>query len=118
MLKAAGAVYVIVDGGTTHASPETFWVIRSGEALSESEVKPVVAKRSSPKHPRKTWVGTGYLEKMLQMAPGDTWTHVAETSKDATGLQKAVSGRAGQLWGKGNYMTVATGTKLELLRLA
>lgn len=58
-----------------------------------------------------------YIDKVRALEPGDVLKFPFDTADEARRFQSALSGRAGQIFGKGTCMTTVNGTTAELMRV-
>lgn len=122
MLRASGAYYAVVYEGVEYTSPDLQWAMKIEDVQLgnlQLHTPSEAGKRRAPdKQPRRSWLHTGYLDAIKGLQPGANWTYPAGDKEEAVALQKAVAGRAGQLWGPGNFITtVDDNFKLEVLRV-
>lgn len=119
MLSAIGAQYAIVYDGKMHTSNDCKFAMLDKDGTLHGSIESVQAskRRKSGGKPRNDWSETGYVEALDLLAAGESWEYTARDREQAIALQKTVSGRAGQLWGSGNYLTTCKGNVVEILRL-
>lgn len=112
LLSTIGATYAIVYSGKEHTSGGTEFALRRNGNTYGTLVPVKVAK------PRNNWLHTGYNEALKLLGPAEAWEYQCKTKDEATAMQRAVTGEASRLWGKGAYIsTVKNGNTLEILRL-
>lgn len=119
MLRASGSIYAVYVNKTLHCSPAASFAMETPEGLVGT--LKVVAYKSVTKArgvQRVNWGYTGYIDGLTALQTGEVWAYQAQDKKEAQGLQRAVTGKAGSLWGPGNFIsTVNAKYQLEILRV-
>ena len=121
LLRASGATFAAIFEDTPYTSSDTTFLLSRGGVTAGDYVAPapVPGKRRKMTQPRRSWVHTGYLEAVQLLEPGQHWVYQCANKEESVALQKAVSGRAGQVFGSANFITtVGHDLKFELLRVA
>lgn len=120
MLRASGAIYAVYANKTLHCSPMASFAMDTPEGLVGT-LEVVVHKKCTKARgtQRVNWGYTSYIDGLTSLQVGEVWSYQAQDKKEAQGLQRAVTGKAGSLWGPGNFIsTVNAKHQLEILRVA
>lgn len=118
MLTASGAIYAVYHNNLLHCSSGASFAMETPDGLVGTLEVVVQKKKRTKGSDRVSWAYTGYLDGIKVLGIGEVWSYQGCDKKEAQGLQRAVTGNAGKLWGPGNFIsTVDAKHKFEILRV-
>jgi hypothetical protein len=119
MLTASGAIYAVYHNTTLHCSPMASFAMETPEGLVGTlEVVVRKKKQRAKGADRVNWGYTGYIDGLTTLEVGEVWSYQAKSKPEAQGLQRAATGKAGHLWGPGNFISSVNAQHvLEILRV-
>lgn len=95
-----------------------YYIVRpDGTALGEADLLQPPAQPRSHKKVYK-FAQTGYVEQIKSMHVGDVRCFTPPDGAPAEAFQKVLAAKAGNVFGKGNFITTIAGDHVEVLRTA
>lgn len=116
LLSTIGAEYAIVYSGKLHTSGDCKFAMETKDGTLHSNKLEIAKRKVSTKV--NDFSGTGYVEALKHIEPGESWEYICKNKVEAIALQRAVCGSATRLWGPSSYISTVKDSKVfEILRL-